>query len=86
MLNETINNLDFQQEKRVEMEQEIVEEEYDTCSICGHIIFPHQYVYKNQDNTYSHTDCIKSEIDDESIRFSEILEFRRERNSTEEVF
>lgn len=87
MANEILDNIDFQQEKRYEMEREAQEEcECECCSICGEHLLGNEYVYKKSDNTYVHTRCLLDYIDSESELYGDVCETRRDIKSTEEIF
>lgn len=85
--NEVLDNIDFQQEKIDEMWKEIeIVNGRECCPLCGEPLSSSQLVYKLPDNTLAHTKCVLDYVDTESVEYGDVLDDRRNRKSTEEIF
>lgn len=83
--NEVLDNVDFQQEKREEVIEEI-EDGLECCSLCGKTLSSSELVYRLPDGKLAHTRCVLYKIDEESREYGDILSESRYTKSTEEIF
>lgn len=81
MNNEVLDNLDFQQEKQAEMLQDV-----DRCVICGMQFKSNDLVYRIPDGQLVHERCVLDYISDNALEYDDYTEYRRDNQSTEEIF
>ena len=78
-----LENLDFQQEKQAEM---MSENDVDVCTICGEILHSKDIIYQKADEELVHTRCVFEMLNEESMEYGEYTCYRRDNQSTEEIF
>lgn len=63
--NDVMENLDFQLEKKYEMERET--RSYLVCDLCGEHISLNQKIIQQHDGTLVHLDCIVQKVKEEAF-------------------
>lgn len=78
MKNEVLDNLDYQLEKKAELE--------DRCAICGELFHGKDMIYKKHDGELVHERCMLDQISDSSMEYADYTTYRRYEISTQEIF